>query len=309
MIDRLLRGSPVPLYHQIAEAIRNDIAVGRLGAGDRLPAVRAAATEWGVNLHTVRRAYEELEREGLVSINGARGTIVAGRAGSVRRPQLARFLESCTARARERFGLSPAGLGRLLLELESSPDMPSVHFLECSRTQSEHHCREIVAEWRVHVEPLVLGETKELPPGLTVATYFHYNDIRQQWPERLDDIRFLAIAPDASLAHELAEVAGGTGRLLVCEFDAAKAQNIAADLRALLPNGSYDIATKVLRSPARLPHPDAETQVLVAPRVWGVLNKRQRQEAIEIRYSIRAHELEALGRELGWQRTAGGSNR
>lgn len=308
MLDRLDRRSPVPLYHQIAEAIRNAVAVGHLAAGDRLPAVRAAAAEWGVNLHTVRRAYEELEGERLVSINGARGTVVAGKAGSPRPPQLAHFLESCAAGARERFGLTPAGLGRLLME--SSPDVPpSVYFLECSHTQSEHHSREIAAMWRVHVQPLVLGEISELPPGLTLATYFHYNDIRQQWPERLDDIRFLAIAPDASLAHELEEVAGGTGRLLVCEFDPAKAQNIAADLRAVLPEGAYNIATRTLRSPARLPRSNAGTHVLVAPRVWGALNEHQRKAAIQIRYSIRSHELAALGSDLGWQRAAGGNGR
>ena len=66
--------NPVPLYRQIAEAIRYRIATGRLMPGQTLPPLREAATLWGVNRHTVQRTYAELARDGLVQMNGALGT-------------------------------------------------------------------------------------------------------------------------------------------------------------------------------------------------------------------------------------------
>lgn len=60
--------SPVPLYHQITEALSYRIATGRIPAGQRLPSVREAAKAWDVNMHTVRRAYGELSQRGLAWI-------------------------------------------------------------------------------------------------------------------------------------------------------------------------------------------------------------------------------------------------
>src|SRR5258705_3264223 len=68
--------SPVPLYHQLAEAVRADVAAGTLAPGDLLPTLRAAADIWGVNLHTVRHAYRALAEAGLVRTTAPRGSVV-----------------------------------------------------------------------------------------------------------------------------------------------------------------------------------------------------------------------------------------
>src|SRR4051812_924277 len=75
MVARLDPSSPIPLYHQLAEAVRAEIAAGTLEPGDRLPPLRVAADAWGVNLHTVRHAYRALADAGLVRTAG-RGSIV-----------------------------------------------------------------------------------------------------------------------------------------------------------------------------------------------------------------------------------------
>jgi GntR family transcriptional regulator len=310
MNERIDRQSPLPLYHQIAEALRNAIATGALAPGARLPPVREAARTWGAHLHTVRRAYGELQREGLVRVDGARGTHVIG--GLDRAPvkaELDGFLASCVRTARQQFGLGPGALGQLLAQRESAGGAPRVHFLECSRSQAVGHCEELERAWRVRAEPLVLGETESLPAGPIVATYFHYNDVRQRWPQRLDEVRFVAIAPDPELLSRLPEApAGRRRRLLVCELDAGKAQNIAADLHNLFPAGAEQIEPRVLTSPDVLPRRRPEDVLLVAPRVWGLLPERQRGRVVPIRYSMRAHELEALGGALGWQRAPSGGN-
>lgn len=306
MRDRIDRDSPVPIYHQIAEALRNMIAVGELAAHDRLPSIRAAAEDWGVNLHTVRKAYGELEQEGLVRIRGARGTeVAAGVRARGPTQDLEAFLASWLGTASEHFGLTQVQLGQLLLRRSASGAPPTVHVLECSREQAEGHAEELMRAWRVDAKALVLGEASELPPGVLVGTYFHYNDIRQRWPHRLEEVRFVAIAPDRALAHRLPAGAGEAGRrLLVCELDESKALNIAADLKNLFPDDRYHVEPRVLGSPSRLPAVPEGDVLLVSPRLWGALTESQRARVIPIRYRIRAHEIEALGPNLGWERAA-----
>jgi GntR family transcriptional regulator len=66
-----------PLGVQIARQIKLAVASGRVEPGGRLPSARELAAELGVNFHTVRAAYGELEREGVLRCEQGRGTFVA----------------------------------------------------------------------------------------------------------------------------------------------------------------------------------------------------------------------------------------
>ena len=69
--------SEQPLYRQIADQIREQIARGELAPGDPLPTVRGLAEELGCNPSTVSRAYIELTREGVIAGQRGAGTRVA----------------------------------------------------------------------------------------------------------------------------------------------------------------------------------------------------------------------------------------
>jgi len=66
-----------PVYGQIARQIRARIASGELPAGSLLPSVRSVASDLGVNLNTVARAYRILEEERFVVIRDRAGATVA----------------------------------------------------------------------------------------------------------------------------------------------------------------------------------------------------------------------------------------
>lgn len=68
----------VPLYQQIAEAIRQEIARGQLKPGDRLPSVRRLTSRWHCTPGTIQRAYQELAGQGLVVSRAGQGTRVVG---------------------------------------------------------------------------------------------------------------------------------------------------------------------------------------------------------------------------------------
>ncbi len=66
---------------QLVEGVRRALEVGTLGPGERLPTVRALAGELTVAPNTVVKAYNELQREGLVESRAGVGTVVVGEAG------------------------------------------------------------------------------------------------------------------------------------------------------------------------------------------------------------------------------------
>jgi DNA-binding transcriptional regulator YhcF (GntR family) len=69
--------SAVPPYEQVRGQLAERIGDGRLPVGTRLPPVRQLATELGLAVNTVARAYRELEGAGLVETRGRHGTVVA----------------------------------------------------------------------------------------------------------------------------------------------------------------------------------------------------------------------------------------
>ena len=65
--------SHVPIYQQIVDGIRSSIAAGIFRPGEILPSVRVLAVDAQVNPNTVQRAYEELERQGVIESRRGRG--------------------------------------------------------------------------------------------------------------------------------------------------------------------------------------------------------------------------------------------
>jgi GntR family transcriptional regulator len=66
-----------PLYMQIESQVRHAVASGVLRPGDALPSVRKLATDLGINPNTIARAYQNLERDGIVRTVQGGGTYVA----------------------------------------------------------------------------------------------------------------------------------------------------------------------------------------------------------------------------------------
>ena len=66
-----------PLYLQIRNQIVAGIATGQLEPGQSLPSVRSLASDLGINLHTVNKAYAVLRDEGYVRMRGRAGAVIA----------------------------------------------------------------------------------------------------------------------------------------------------------------------------------------------------------------------------------------
>jgi DNA-binding transcriptional regulator YhcF (GntR family) len=303
--------SPIPVFHQLTEALRYAIATGELGTGTVLPPLRRASRLWGVNLHTVRRAYAELARLGLVVTRTPAGTEVIRNGVQERRPAgveaRRQFVDRVVQEARLEHGLDLESLIGLLRGTRSHRTVPEVSVVECSATQSADLAEQLSGRWRVKARGWVLGRG-EPPAGPVVGTYFHYNDIRLRWPQRLPQVHFLPIVPEASLAGTLAGGRRRSGKLTVqlCERDAAMAGNIAADLVRILPPDRFRLTTRVVaRAEEALEGATSAGPLLLSPRMWGELPARLRDDprVHQVRYVFDAEALDALARDQQWEAT------
>ena len=69
--------NPVPLYQQIVQQVRAKVLTGELKAGDPLPSMRQLASQLIASVITTKRAYSELEAEGLIVTRAGLGTFVS----------------------------------------------------------------------------------------------------------------------------------------------------------------------------------------------------------------------------------------
>lgn len=88
-----------PIYEQISSQIGAQILSGALEAGERLPSIRALADGLGVSVITTKRAYSDLEGEGLVETVQGKGCFVSQQNKALLRERRMRRVEDLMARA------------------------------------------------------------------------------------------------------------------------------------------------------------------------------------------------------------------
>ena len=69
--------SDMPIYRQIADAVKEEILSDNLHEGDPLPSIRTIARELSVSVITAKKAYEELEAMGYIKGQQGRGFFVS----------------------------------------------------------------------------------------------------------------------------------------------------------------------------------------------------------------------------------------
>jgi len=87
--------SDIPIYIQIVEQVRHQVATGALKPGDQLPTVRALASDLRVNFNTVARAYRLLDEARIISTQQGRGTYILEESS----PDATEFLQNASLEA------------------------------------------------------------------------------------------------------------------------------------------------------------------------------------------------------------------
>lgn len=96
-----------PIYEQVIEGIERDIVTGILQEKDQLPSIRELSTMLSVNPNTIQKAFQELDRNGIIISGQGRGCFVAVGATDKIRTRLSVKIAEIEAIAAE---LSQAGI-------------------------------------------------------------------------------------------------------------------------------------------------------------------------------------------------------
>lgn len=210
--------SKIPLYLQLNNQIKYHISTGGLQDGQQLPAINALAGELGINFETVRKAYKDLEKEGLISMQRAKGTMVTlhqGQAGAAKgeaaseRPAASDFVDLIGRQLRQGQSAAEirAGFESALGTAVAERHQQFIIFTECNPLQVQEISAQLRDLLDIQVVPSLLSDLEKIladiegKPGrlrAIITTGFHLNDVHVALGTRSIDVQVLItnMSPD-----------------------------------------------------------------------------------------------------------------
>ncbi|NJO82109.1 MAG: GntR family transcriptional regulator [Blastochloris sp.] len=175
--------------HDLERLIEEQIRAGTYNEGARLPTVRELAQQYQINKNTASRAYQALERRGLIGMARGRGAFVR-KAPAHSRDSWQQRAEQVIDDARS-LGISRSQfmetLGQLI-ERVYGPAAPRVLFIECNQQDLETLGNELSAITATPMELKLLERALQAAPQLAgeydlfVTTFQHLGQLRQAMP-------------------------------------------------------------------------------------------------------------------------------
>ncbi len=228
----------VPLYLQLRDQIMYYISTGSLGAREQLPPVKILAKTLSINFQTVRKAYKELEDDGLLNIKHGEGTFISLTNSSVRRTKtLSRNANFIQPDIQAQFGDAAKKLIEQYLhqgldfaeakkiaeksfaEIERSQVAPLIVFAECNQFQIKQISKILEQELKLEVQPMLVADLgREISSLMNdgreiniVTTGFHINEVRNAVGEMPIQIDVLITNLNPETRRQL-EAVGENGR-------------------------------------------------------------------------------------------------
>jgi DNA-binding transcriptional regulator YhcF (GntR family) len=267
-------GDPSPLYHQLAAVVRWEISHGRLPIGSMLPPVRSVAAEAGVNYHTVRRAWADLEREGVISQRRGRGAQIV--------------------RAPARVAWSPAG------PATTDRTAARVWVVAASLAEAAHLAGRVADRWLVEAIPWPL-EANAPPPGPMLCTGPVHPAALDRWPDREGDLRSLATVLDQATLGVLRRNAAllAVSRVIIHGDSTDPA---VRELQRQLPRLGLQTALAQESGAGTEPEAKPDALMLYFPDAWAALDwgTRMQPHAVAAELGWAAGPLAGVAREQGW---------
>jgi hypothetical protein len=264
-----------PLYLQLAAVVRWEIEHGRLPIGAMLPPVREVAARAGVNYHTVRRAWADLEREGVIDQRRGRGARV------IREPK--------------RGGWSPAGPAA-----PPGGQVARVWVVAGTLEAAGQLARDLADRWLVEAIPWPT-DADAPPPGPILCEVGVTERARQRWSEREGDLRPIATALDPATIGVLRRNAALLGLTRVTIHGNAS-DGALRELLRQLPRLGLQAALEQGPAAGTLPGAVGEALMLYFPEEWASLDwsARMQPHAVVAHFTWAAGPLAGVAREQGW---------
>ena len=207
--------SKIPLYLQLKDLIKYHISTGSLRSNEQLPGVVDLGKDLEINFETVRKAYKELEKEGLITMRRGLGTFISGTNGGTNGRRSGEKSAGTNGGSRLAAAgaqnasppgievlldavkqLRQAGLEKTAIEaaffqaldrLASEDDRSSIVFTECNQLQVNEISEQVRTYLKVRVKGVLLTDLRqeieratagEAAPTAVITTGFHLNEVR-----------------------------------------------------------------------------------------------------------------------------------
>lgn len=291
----LNRDAPLTIADQLVEAMRYEVAAGRYRQGERLPSTREMGERLSISFHTVRKAYQKLEAEGVLDVRRGGGYYVAERQALSRAERLERAAGVVQEALQKLVGLGLSedevdyAVQEGLQFFERPGPARALYFAAPYRELAESGAEQATGALQERVQPVLLADLAKLeatdgivapmpvlrdvrrlrPDAETVGVVLHYAHAVLERAARLVPPETLglvvrhadAVAP---LTDDLRARTGFAGTLLALPIDAERRQ-----LDAVLRQADFLLYTPQARRrvrPLLVPErPSAEFAPIIAP--------------------------------------------
>lgn len=230
------KDSRVPLYLQLKDLVRYYISTGAIQSNQRLPTVKDLSKKLAINFETIRKAYKELEKEGLITTARGRGTFVSKHPSLEPKANPARRFEPCSLDSVKNplKRLLQRGIPieevkiiveQALNELSSEALEQLVIFTECNVSQINEISNMLRNYLSLKVEPVLLRDLRrEVEKALKrdgellaiLTTGFHMNEVRNALADLSVRIDFLVTNMSLETRRQLAALDKTTRYGFIC---------------------------------------------------------------------------------------------
>ena len=122
---KILQNSGIPIYQQIAAQFKEDILSGKMKQGEYLPSIRGLAKDLRISVITTMKAYEELEKQGLITAVQGKGYYVNAQDSEMLKEQHMRKMEEHLTNAISAARIAGISNGELVEVLKMLPEAES----------------------------------------------------------------------------------------------------------------------------------------------------------------------------------------
>ncbi|HHY93568.1 MAG TPA: GntR family transcriptional regulator [Firmicutes bacterium] len=242
--------SNIPLHIQLAQHIRWSISAGEVASGSLLLPIRELAQRLGVSLNTVKTAYQELQREGLLISRRGHGTTVVSPVDWTHDlpVSLEQSIEQLVRLALNRgctFDQLQQAWNRVAERSRPGPTRLALVLVECDEDQLALLADDIRTQLGIRVEMVLVDqlETERLRLArragqyLGIATtYFHYREVRESLGALGFPIIGLVVTTSQETRTALSQLPSGTTVGAVCR-DPESLVSMASTVQAMVVPG------------------------------------------------------------------------
>ena len=281
--------SDSPLYKQIVDSIQRSVHSGKLPSGYKLPTVRELADEMGISRGTIKHAYDQLERLGVVEMTQGKGTFVLGQTeeDNASRKEKAMIAIDQLFEQLEGLGFTPREMeiyvGLKLRGLEEKYDVVKVAIIDCN-PETLHLIEDQLSQiGYAEVARFSLSQLNEVVEKLNsdydliLTTSTHYAQV-EHFIHPAKTLGMMALMPTTHTVIQLAKLQEDISVGIVSASD-----NFASVIRRNcqgMGEWSQNLEVQLLGNNEKLKAFLLEKDVIVLPEGYGAFASEQEKETL-----------------------------